>query len=60
MALAGGGAPVVLNDYSRLVINLPPSLSPAQARSIAHSEIAAFEARKARAKSAATRGMVRG
>jgi hypothetical protein len=55
--LVGGG--VTINDNSRLVINLPPSLSPAQARSIASSEIAAYEARKAAARSAATRGMVR-
>jgi hypothetical protein len=55
-----GVATQVINDYSRLVINLPPGLSAATAKSIARSEIQAFEARKASAGSAARRGSVRG
>jgi hypothetical protein len=55
----GGGAPTVINDNSRLVINLPPGLSAATAQSIARSEIQAFEARKAQAALGARRGSVR-
>lgn len=56
---SGGKGAVVVNDNSRLIVNLPPSLSPIQARSIAASEISAYEARKAVARAAAARGMVR-
>ena len=57
--LVPGGGSVILNDNSRLTINLPPGLSAADARAIAAREIGAFEARKAAAKSAAARGRVR-
>jgi len=60
---ASGGAQApsktVVTDNSRIVINLPPGLSPAQASNIARSEINAFAARKVAASGATQRGRVR-
>jgi len=53
-------APSVYEDNSRLTINLPPSLTPSQAKAIASREIAAWEARRKSAARAAGFGSVRG